>query len=357
MADIDKQYLQTVDDKGFVPNESRDAFFRKLRMKNENRTCFECKARNPTWISITYGVYVCLECSGEHRRKGVHISYVRSVEMDKFTPQQCVQMAVGGNGKAWNYFKSHGMGKTSDAGRPVDYSSRITSRYKQDIDKLTKETCTQLGLGASVAPAAAPAAEAAKEEAVEAPTSPTPPPKANPAPVVEPQVLKAPAATAAPSVVIVRKAAPPAAAAPKPAAAPAPAASQPSAAVPKPSGFSGQKTKAIDFDFDFDELEAEMAKPKPVSAKAAGYSAAAAAVPTPASAGGGYSAPAAKPAPQAMNQSGTTADKFSNKKGISSADFFGLDDEESASQRMDREDRYNHFSGSAQISSDAFFKG
>ena len=64
---------------GFVPDEVRNVFFRKLRMKSENRTCFECPNRNPTWISLTYGIYLCLECSGEHRRKGVHISFVRSV--------------------------------------------------------------------------------------------------------------------------------------------------------------------------------------------------------------------------------------------------------------------------------------
>lgn len=28
-------------------------------------------SRNPTWISLTYAIYLCLECSGEHRRKAL----------------------------------------------------------------------------------------------------------------------------------------------------------------------------------------------------------------------------------------------------------------------------------------------
>lgn len=85
-----------------------------------------------------------MHCSGEHRRKGVHISYVRSVEMDKFYPDQLVQMACGGNSKAWNFFQGFGMGKLSDGGRKVDYSSKMALKYKADLDKLMKATCAAM---------------------------------------------------------------------------------------------------------------------------------------------------------------------------------------------------------------------
>lgn len=376
---LDRATVANVNEKGFVPDEVRNAFFRKLRMKSENRSCFECTARNPTWISLSYGVYLCLECSGEHRRKGVHISFVRSVELDSFTPEQMMQMAVGGNGKAWEYFKQSGMGKLSDGGRSIDYNSGITKRYKAKMEQETEEGCKKVGISYKE-PLKAPsvlALEKAKTDPVDEATDFSFDGK-----VAEP---------AAPSQLARHQTAPaatsggyPGAAAPKAAAAKAastihtvsassvtssnmkvvgPTASSSaqlaaatavsSSNVPKPSGFAAkQKAKEIDFDFDFDDLEAEAAKPPPAPIPKVSSAPAPAPAPTKT-----FSAPAA-PSRNGANGSSAADDllsKYSGKKGISSADFFHEEQQESAHARLERESRYQKFSGSGAISSASFF--
>uniref|UniRef100_A0A0K0E244 Arf-GAP domain-containing protein n=1 Tax=Strongyloides stercoralis TaxID=6248 RepID=A0A0K0E244_STRER len=72
----------------------------KLTKEEENKYCADCGEKQPRWASHNLGVFVCINCAGLHRQLGVHISKIKSVNLDKWTPEQVQFMRLMGNAKA-----------------------------------------------------------------------------------------------------------------------------------------------------------------------------------------------------------------------------------------------------------------
>ena len=124
-------------DEEVVSPEYRDSVLRTLKREPENLTCFQCGNKNPNWASVTLGLLICYNCTSLHRSLGTHISFVKSTELDKWTRRNLTFLELGGNHRAKEFFRRHG-GLSMTA---VDYSSAIAERYRLELEERVSHRC------------------------------------------------------------------------------------------------------------------------------------------------------------------------------------------------------------------------
>ena len=112
-----------------------------LHTLSTNTKCHDCDAPHPSWASVSYGIMLCLQCSGKHRSLGVNVSYVKSVNLDSWKRTEILCMLEGGNGQLSQFFDRHELGNgmqqqslspthAASGGRGGTCSTGILDRYK-----------------------------------------------------------------------------------------------------------------------------------------------------------------------------------------------------------------------------------
>ncbi|KAF5832230.1 hypothetical protein DUNSADRAFT_11959 [Dunaliella salina] len=95
-----------------------------------NKTCVDCGTTNPTWYAP--GMFMCLTCSGIHRSLGVHISQVRSCNLDTWLPKQVEFVKNMGNVKANKYWEARlppGFRRPSSGSPSIELGNFIREKY------------------------------------------------------------------------------------------------------------------------------------------------------------------------------------------------------------------------------------
>jgi ADP-ribosylation factor GTPase-activating protein 2/3 len=132
-----------------IPTAEKNAQFRKLKAIRDNQTCFDCPNTRPTWASVTHGVFLCLDCSATHRAMGVHLTFVRSVDLDEWTQRQIDAMTCGGNANARAFFRKHGLTDLYGGKTEKKYTSKAAVLYRAELAKLVEAEAVKRGEGTS----------------------------------------------------------------------------------------------------------------------------------------------------------------------------------------------------------------
>lgn len=149
------------------------AILEELLKLPENKVCADCHAAAPRWASAKLGIFICMKCSGIHRSLGVHISFVRSVTLDKWKPHEVEMMQKWGNARAAAAYEA---ALPRDFPRPNGSDQHSLERFirlKYEQKRFYREPQSE-------APARAPQVAQPAQQAVSAPPSQAPRPAPTP---------------------------------------------------------------------------------------------------------------------------------------------------------------------------------
>lgn len=112
-----------------------------LKISNEpsNKKCIDCFSKHAKWVSLYYGIFMCIDCAGQHRALGIFIDSVRSAGLDFWDKKSYLAVKYGGNARFIEYCKENNVDNIKEISEK--YQNKIIVEYSDKLsDKIKNET-------------------------------------------------------------------------------------------------------------------------------------------------------------------------------------------------------------------------
>lgn len=142
------QSCESSKNKSRLTSQNEALALQSIRNLPGNSHCVDCDAPNPDWASLNLGALMCIECSGIHRNLGTHLSRVRSLDLDDWTPELIKVMSAIGNELGNSIWEGSSQGHVKPCSEsPREEKERwIRAKYEQKLF-LAPLPCQDLPLG------------------------------------------------------------------------------------------------------------------------------------------------------------------------------------------------------------------
>lgn len=113
-----------------------------------NSCCFDCETQcdlDP-WVSLSHGTVICINCAGIHRSFGVHVSYVRSLKLDKLKDSEWQLLLDAGGNDAFQDF----LQDSQNVSRKVWMTLPMETRYHTPAADLYRRRLMAMSAGSDL---------------------------------------------------------------------------------------------------------------------------------------------------------------------------------------------------------------
>ena len=114
----------------FINNEIKKQL-EKLSNEEDNKKCFDCENEPARWISLNNGIYLCHECSEEHKNFEIGTNIIKSISLEQWNKNQLKIMKIGGNKRLKLFLENYNVPK--NIGKKDLYNSKLMVYYRRQL--------------------------------------------------------------------------------------------------------------------------------------------------------------------------------------------------------------------------------